>query len=172
MASQSTVNTRMRVYHRYLGFFLAGIMAVYALSGTVLIFRDTNFLKQKKTIETKLDANLPIGEVGKAIRLRDLKATSENGDTVFFAQGAYNKVTGDTKYTVKSLPKMIEKLTQLHKANTKDPLYYLNVFFAASLLFFVISSFWMFMPKTTIFKKGLYFTLAGLILTLILLYVK
>lgn len=33
----------MRVYHRYLGFFLAGIMAVYAISGVVLIFRDTDF---------------------------------------------------------------------------------------------------------------------------------
>ena len=33
----------MRILHRYLGFFLAGIMAVYALSCTVMIFRDTDF---------------------------------------------------------------------------------------------------------------------------------
>ncbi len=66
---------------------------------------------------------------------------------------------------------MLQKLTQLHKASTKQPLFFLNVFFAASLLFFVISSFWMFMPKTSIFKKGLYFTLAGIALTLILLWV-
>ena len=66
---------------------------------------------------------------------------------------------------------MVEKLTHLHKANTKDPLFYLKIFFGASLLFFVFSSFWMFIPKTTIFKKGLYFTLAGILLTLVLLLV-
>ena len=64
---------------------------------------------------------------------------------------------------------MVEKLTHLHKASTKEPLYYLNIFFGVSLLFFVISSFWMFMPKTSIYKKGLYFTLAGIILTVIML---
>lgn len=172
MASKSTMSNTMRIWHRYLGFFLAGIMAVYAISGIVLIFRDTNFLKQKKTIENKLAANLPIEEVGKLVKLRDLKAKSENGDTIFFAQGFYNKVTGEEKHTITSLPKVMEKLTQLHKANTKQPLFYLNVFFGVSLLFFVISSFWMFMPKTTIFKKGVYFTIAGIILTLILLFIK
>ena len=45
--SQSNLNTTMRIYHRYLGFFLAGIMAVYAISGIVLIFRDTDFLKMR-----------------------------------------------------------------------------------------------------------------------------
>jgi uncharacterized iron-regulated membrane protein len=167
----STVNNKMRIYHRYLGFFLAGIMSIYAISGLVLIFRDTNFLKQKKTMTAQLAPNLPIEEVGKSIRLRDLKAKSENGDTVFFAQGTYNKATGDTKYSVTSLPTVIEKLTRLHKANTKSPLFYLNVFFGLSLLFFVVSAFWMFMPKTTIFKKGLLFTLAGIVLTLIMLFV-
>src|SRR5689334_527479 len=125
MASKATMNNRMRIWHRYLGFFLAGIMAVYAISGVVLIFRDTDFLKQKRTIETKLAPNLSIEEVGKLVKLRDLKAKSENGDTIFFAQGFYNKVTGEEKHTVKSLPKVMEKLTQLHKANTKHPLYYL-----------------------------------------------
>jgi hypothetical protein len=33
----------------------------------------------------------------------------------------------------------------------------------------VLSSFWMYLPKTTIFKKGLYFTLAGIVLTILLL---
>jgi hypothetical protein len=41
----------MRIYHRCLGYFLAGIMAMYAISGITLIFRETNFLKQEKQIE-------------------------------------------------------------------------------------------------------------------------
>lgn len=161
----------MRVYHRYLGFFLAGIMAVYAISGIVLIFRDTDFLKQERQEQKTLKPGLSADELGKAIRVKELKIEKVSGDTQFFNQGTYNRSTGEVNYTVKLLPKGIEKLTQLHKANTKQPLFYLNVFFGLSLLFFVVSSFWMFMPRTTIFKKGLYFTLAGIILTIVLLYV-
>ncbi|RYY65103.1 MAG: hypothetical protein EOO13_17595, partial [Chitinophagaceae bacterium] len=82
----------------------------------------------------------------------------------------YNQATGQVSYTLKTMPFLIEKLTKLHKANSKSPLFFLNIFFGVSLLFFVLSSFWMFMPKTTIFKKGLYFTLAGIVLTLIMLF--
>ena len=161
----------MRIYHRYLGYFLAGIMAVYAFSGIVMIFRDTDFLKRDKQVEKKLAANLTEKELGEAIRNRNLKITSEDGDVALFANGTYNKVTGMANYTIKAWPIFIEKLTGLHKASTKQPLFYLNVFFGISLLFFVISSFWMFLPKTTIFRKGLYFAIAGVILTLILLFV-
>lgn len=170
--ARATINNTMRVYHRYLGFFLAGIMAVYAVSGIVLIFRDTNFLKQTKTVEKKLAPGLTAEDLGRSIRIRDLKLQSSNGDTVFFSQGMYNKVTGEVQYKVTSLPLVMEKLTQLHKANSKQPLFYLNVFFGVSLLFFVISSFWMFMPKTSIFKKGMIFTLAGILLTLLMLFIR
>jgi hypothetical protein len=169
MSSKSTVHNSMRIYHRYLGFFLAGIMAVYALSGVILIFRDTSFLKQTKQVQQQLQPGLSADALGKAIRSRDLKIDSVSGDVQIFKNGTYNSVTGAVNYTTKSLPKFIEKLTHLHKAGTKDPLFYLNVFFGVSLFFFVISSFWMFMPKTSIFKKGLYFTIAGIVLTIIML---
>ncbi len=38
MKSNKDIRTAMRLIHRYLGFFLAGIMAVYALSGIIMIF--------------------------------------------------------------------------------------------------------------------------------------
>jgi uncharacterized iron-regulated membrane protein len=170
MSSKATLSNSMRIYHRYLGFFLAGIMAVYAISGIILIFRDTNFLKQEKLVQQQLQPGLTADALGKAIRMRDLKIESVTGDVQNFKQGTYNTATGAVSYTTKSLPKMIEKLTHLHKASTKDPLFYLNVFFGVSLLFFVLSSFWMFMPKTSIFKKGLYFTLAGVVLTIMMLF--
>jgi len=171
MATKSTVSNTMRVYHRYLGFFLAGIMAVYALSGIVLIFRDTDFLKSEKIIEKTLAPNLEAEAVGKEIRIRELKFDKTEGDIASFKQGTYNKSTGQVKYTVKSLPVIIDKLTKLHKANTKSPVYFLNIFFGVSLLFFVISSFYMFLPKTSIFKKGIWFALAGLVLTVLLLFI-
>jgi hypothetical protein len=38
-------------------------------------------------------------------------------------------------------------------------------------MFFVISTFWMFAPGTQIFKKGILFTIGGVVLTLVLLFV-
>ena len=167
----ATLHKTMRIWHRYLGFFLAGIMAVYALSGVVMIFRNTDFLKKEQTISKTLKAGLSAEELGKEIRIRDLKIESQDGDVQQFKGGRYNKATGQVAYQVKSLPLLLDKLTRLHKASTGQPLFYLNVFFGASLLFFVISSFWMFLPKTAIFKKGIYFALAGLLLTVVLLVV-
>ncbi len=169
MSSKVTLHNSMRIWHRYLGFFLAGIMAVYALSGIVLIFRDTSFLKSEKQKHEQLKPGLTAEELGKAIRIRELKFTASNGAVQSFKQGTYDTATGVADYKVTKLPVLMEKLTQLHKANTKQPLFYLNVFFGVSLFFFVLSSFWMFMPKTSIFKKGLYFTLAGIVLTVLML---
>lgn len=160
----------MRIWHRYLGFFLIGIMAVYAVSGMVMIFRNTDFLKVERLEEKKLNPGLSVKELGEAIRIRDLKAETETTGLLTFKQGNYNKVTGEVQYKVKSLPSGLEKLTRLHKANTNSRFYYLNIFFGASLLFFVISSFWMFLPKTSIFKKGMMFTAAGIVLTVLLLF--
>ena len=162
---------KMRLYHRYLGFFLAGIMTVYSMSGIVLIFRDTNVFKLEKVTEKQLAPNLSIEEVGKEIRRRDLKIDKEEGDIISFKEGAYNKTTGAVKFTTNELPFVLEKMTKLHKAETKNPLFFLNIFFGLSLLFFVISSFYMFLPHTSVFKKGLYFTLAGVALTLLLIFI-
>jgi len=161
----------MRIYHRYLGFFLAGIMAIYSVSGIVMIFRDTDFLKKENHKVLNVATGLKSEEVGPAIKLKNLKIKSDTLDVVTFEQGTYNRTTGVAEFTVKEMPYLINKMTKMHKATNKDPLYYLNIFFGVSLMFFVISSFYMFMPGTTIFKKGMYFTLAGIVLTLIMLFV-
>ena len=161
----------MRVYHRYLGFFLAGIMAIYSISGIILIFRNTDFLKREKYKTTIVEPNLNEEALGKAIKVKELKFVKKEGDITFFKQGNYNISTGKASYTVKELPYIIGKMNNFHKANTKHPLFYLNIFFGLSLMFFVISTFWMFAPGARIFKKGILFTIAGVLLTLILLFV-
>jgi hypothetical protein len=171
MALNSSASTNMRVIHRYLGFFLCGIMAVYALSGILMIFRDTDFLKKEKQIVKDVSANLEENKIGEAIGLKQLKIKKTEGDVVYFENGTYTKSSGKAEYIVKELPFVLNKMTKLHKAKSAEPLFYLNVFFGFSLLFFVVSSFWMFAPKSSIFKKGLYFTLAGVVLTLVLLFV-
>jgi hypothetical protein len=171
MSTSNSFSNNMRVIHRYLGFFLAGIMAVYALSGMVLIFRDTDFLKREKQIVQMIKPNASEKEIGEMLKMRQFKVDKTEGDLLYFRDGTYNKSTGKAEFTVKQLPTILEKMTHLHKAKTEDPLYFFNIFFGLSLLFFVVSAFWMFMPKTTMFKKGLYFTLGGIVLTLILLFV-
>jgi uncharacterized iron-regulated membrane protein len=171
MAIKSSTSTNMRIIHRYLGFFLCGIMAVYALSGILMIFRDTDFLKKEKQMVKEVAPNLEENKLGEAIGIKQLKIKKSEGDVIYFENGTYSKSTGKAEYTVKELPYVLGKMTKLHKAKSADPLYILNIFFGIALLFFVVSSFWMFAPKSSIFKKGLYFTLAGVVLTLILIFV-
>ncbi len=171
MSKQREVSNKIRTYHRYLGFFLAGIMAMYSISGIVLIFRDTDFLKKERLYEKVLTPGLDAETVGTAIKIKNLKFDKVEGSTAIFKDGNYNLETGEVAYTRKALPLVLDKMTGLHKAKSADPLYVLNIFFGLSLLFFVISSFWMFLPGTTIFKKGIYFSLAGMALVFILLFV-
>jgi len=171
MSNDSTIQNKMRIYHRYLGYFLAGIMAVYSISGITLIFRDTDFLKSEKKVERTLQPNLSKEELGKELRMRDLRIDKEEGDILSFRNGTYNKSTGVANYTTKKLPYFIDRMQKLHKAETKDPLFFLNIFFGVSLFFFVVSAFYMFLPGTSTFKKGLYFALAGLALALLLIFI-
>ncbi|PRP66452.1 PepSY domain-containing protein [Nonlabens agnitus] len=164
-------SNKVRMYHRYLGFFLAGIMAVYAISGVALIFRNTDYLKQQVTVEETLDSNLSPEQVGKELKIKDFEASKVTDKEIAFKTGVYNVQTGFVSYTKLQNPYLLDKLQNFHKAKTGQPLYYLNILFGVSLLFFVVSAFWMFLPSTPIFKKGMWFAAAGLVLTLVLLFV-
>ena len=167
-----TTGLRMRIIHRYLGFFLAGIMAMYAISGIIMIYRNTDFLKSEKITEQQLKPNLSTSELSGALRIKGgIKPEKTEGNIVYFKQGDYNTKTGMATLKKMELPFILDKMEHLHKATTNSPVYFLNIFFGLSLLFFVISSFWMFMPQTSVFKKGMYFTLGGIVLTIILLFV-
>jgi hypothetical protein len=54
-------------------------MTVYALSGVVLIFRDSDFLKTGKQVVKTMDASTE--EIGKNIRILRFKANREAGNT-------------------------------------------------------------------------------------------
>lgn len=171
MASSNKPRITARILHRYLGFFLVGIMSVYALSGMVLIFRDTDTFKLEKSISTVVEPGLTGEPLGRALHIRRLQVTRTEGDMLYFESGSYNTMTGEANYVEKKLPVLLDKMTHMHKATTDHSLFILNIFFGASLLFFSLSSFWMFRPKSSMFKKGLYFTLGGIILTLIMVWV-
>ena len=160
-----------RIIHRYLGFYLAGIMAVYSISGIALIFRKTDAFKKEVKITKTIRPNLSVKDLEFVLKIKNLYVNSTEGNLVYFDKGRYNKLTGEVIYSKKELPYFLKKMQTLHKATTKSPVYWLNIFFGISLLFFVISSFWMFLPSTSVFKKGIYFSLAGILMTIIILFI-
>lgn len=159
----------MRITHRYLGYFLAGIMAVYALSGVLLVYRDTDFLKKEKKYDKTVAVNLSEKELGKELKIKGLEIEKTEGNIVHFKQGTYDTASGKAQYSKMELPFLLDKMVKLHKSQSKETLSPLNTFFGISLFFFVISSFWMFNPKTKAFKRGIKFAVAGLIISIILL---
>jgi len=161
----------MRITHRYLGYFLAGIMAIYALSGVLLVYRDTDFLKKEKQYDKTVAAHLSEKELGKELKIKGLEVEKTEGNILYFKQGTYDTASGKAKYSKKELPFLLDKMVKLHKSQSKETLSPLNTFFGISLFFFVISSFWMFNPKSKAFKRGIKFTIAGLIISVLLLYI-
>ena len=160
MASPQFHNN-IRKYHQILGFFLAGIMSIYALSGILLIFRPTDFLKFPTTEVRQLEAGLSANKVSGELRLRGFAVKSETDEVLIFNSGEYNKTTGETVLNKMDYPKPLAKMVDLHKATNKSPLFFLNIFFGVSLLFFVISAFLMFRPKLPNFKTGIKISLGG-----------
>ncbi|MBQ4831502.1 hypothetical protein J8L84_19660 [Alteromonas sp. MMG017] len=150
----------VRKYHRWLGFFLAGIMAIYAVSGVLLIFRPTDFLKFDQTEVRQLSQDLNGKQVASKIKVKGLKVVEENDNQVVLNMGTYDKVDGVATITRKDYPLVLAKMVKLHKATNNSPLFWLNISFGVALLFFVISAFLMFMPKLPMYKNGL--KIAGL----------
>lgn len=161
----------MRITHRYLGYFMAGIMVIYALSGILLIYRDTDFLKREKIYDKVIAKNLSEKELEKELKIKNFEITKTENNIVHFKEGTYNSLTGKTNYTKKELPFVLDKMAKLHKAKSADSLSPLNAFFGICLFFFVLSSFWMFNPKSKPFKRGIKFAIAGLIISIILLMI-
>ena len=69
-----------RIIHRYLGFYLAGIMAVYAISGIAIIFRNDDTFKIISEVETTLPINLDEVALGEALKIKRLAVEKVEGD--------------------------------------------------------------------------------------------
>ena len=144
-------------------------MLMYALSGMLLVFRDTDFLKVSHHIQTQVAPHLDEKQLAKSLKLKTVEITSQQGDIQTFKEGQYNVATGQANYTVKKLPILLEKMNTFHKAPSKGSMGGLNVLFGGCLLFFVLSSFFLFAPSSKIFKRGLGFIGLGVILSGVLL---
>lgn len=172
----------MRLVHRYLGFFMVGLITVYSVSGLLLIFRDTTFLKKSRAVEVVLVPHLNSEELlsevakNKKLNLRKFKVSKEKEGILYFPKNRYNsagqyvQATGELTYISLEYPYFLNQLVSLHKASVKDAYSPLNILFGSTLLFFCLSAFWMFKPKSRIFRRGMAYFCVGLGLALLLVF--
>ena len=77
-------------------------MAVYAISGIAMIFRNDDIFKIITEVETTLPINLDESALAKALKIKLLSVEKVEGDQLIFKEGSYNQSTGETSYIKKS----------------------------------------------------------------------
>lgn len=166
----------MRTLHRDIGFLVLGLTIVYALSGVVLIYRETDFLKSAVAVETTLSPQMSPDDLARKLHARRFEVTKIDGDTISFKDGAslqngvYERNTGTTRYVEKKLPPFLQRLIQLHKISTSKSAHWIAVFYGLSLLFLAVSSLGMYKPKSRQFKRGIILSALGVALTFVILF--
>lgn len=159
----------MRFLHRDIGFFAIGLTVIYCISGIMLTYRQTDFLKSEKRIETRVDVGLSSGELSRALRLKNLRVVSEDEQSINFSNGTYSKETGLASYSSKELPPVLSAFNTLHKANSSSAKHWFTLFYACCLGFLALSSFWMYRPENGNFKRGLVLASGGFAFALLVL---
>ena len=173
--SETTNSTRknlrwyMRYLHNKIGFFIAGLVIIYALSGLIQTYRDTDLLKHAVAHEQKLAPQLTEEQLGPLLRMRDLKISKTENNIAYFKDGTYNLATGVANFTTKEWYAWITPFTELHKSSSKNLAHYFTTLFGIAMLFMSVSAFWMFKPGTKLFSSGVYLTVAGIVAAIILL---
>ncbi|WP_336624376.1 PepSY-associated TM helix domain-containing protein [Draconibacterium sp. IB214405] len=166
---KKTVPQIMRSLHRDIGFLMIGMTLIYAVSGIILVYRDTDFLKSEKTITRQLEPNLEPEQLGMQLHQRFFKVEKTEGEIVYFGNGTYNKTTGEAVYSSVSLPSFLNKINGLHKASSQSKTHWFTTIFGVLMLFLAVSSFWMFKAKTKNFKRGMVISVLGLLIAVVML---
>ena len=160
----------MRLLHRDIGFLMIGLTLAFSLSGILLVYRATDFMKSETQVTRTLDPALSIEDVGRALHLRKLSVGDDDGQRIAFSSGemardgSYDRTTGEVSYTAQQLPTFLEKLNALHKTSSGSALHWFSALYGVLLTFLAVSSLWMFKPSTRQFRRGLLLTAGGLVL--------
>jgi hypothetical protein len=168
-ASSSKMRKTMRDLHNNIGFFIVGLVVIYALSGIVQTYRDTSFLKHEVKNEKTIEPNLDADKLGKAIKQKELKVEKTENGIMYFKDGNYNPQTGEVKYVTMEWYSWVKQVTELHKQNSKGIIHYFTITFAVALFFMCVSAFWMFKPGTKAFSSGVILTVLGVIASIVLI---
>lgn len=161
----------IRILHRDIGFFVIGLTVIYCISGILLIYRDTGFLKNELQIEKTLEAGLSENRLLQTLKLKEAKITGIDENEIRFSGGTYNRYSGEVSYVTKGYSQPFRVFNQLHKAPSQDSRHWFMVLYAVSLLFLALSSFWMYRPGTNFFKRSILIAFAGSIASIFLIIV-
>ncbi len=166
---KKSINYIMRALHRDIAFITIGFTIVYALSGMLLVYRNTDFLKSEKNFEKTIEKNLKPDRLGQELGIRGLKVEKEENGVMFFKQGVYNATTGETKFSKKVYPLAVEKLVDLHKMNGKNKLHWVSTAYGAMLFFLAFSAFFMYNKGSSLRRRS--FAMVGLSVGILLLVI-
>lgn len=169
--SNSSIYRLMRVLHRDIGFFVIGLTVIYCISGFMLTYRDTDFLKSETEVSKTIESGLAASQVVRALHLKGVRVLGEDEQEVRFTGGTYNKQTGAAEYVSMELPSVLQSFNNLHFVSSKDSRHWFTALYAALLLFLAVSSFWMYKPGSKYFKRGLFISIAGFVVSAGLLMV-
>jgi len=162
----------MRSLHRDIGYFVVGLTMIYVISGVVLVFRDTSFLKQKTEVTKEFKPGLNGEALGREMRKRGFKVEKAEGSILYFEGGNYNSETGTATYTEEKLPAIFEKLNKLHKSSAKSSTAWLNITYGVLLGYLAISAFFMFKPKTKLFRRGAIISALGFVFAVVMVAIQ
>lgn len=171
MENKKTLAQMMRILHRNVGYYLIGFVLIYSLSGILLIYRDTNFLKKEISIEKTLPTDTDPQKLGELLKIRNFNISKEENNLVFFETGSFDRTTGKAVYTVKEPMPFFQKFYSFHKQSSKNPLHWISLIFGVLMVFMAISSLWMFKRGSSALKRGIYLTLAGLLTAFFLVFI-
>lgn len=162
----------MRILHRDIGFFMIGMIIIFSLSGIMLIYRETDFLKEETQIEKTLQPSLNAEQLRGQLQMKDFKIVKTEGDVVYFQNGTYNSTTGYTRYSVKKVMLPFNKMIDLHKTSNKKIVHWAILCFGILLFFMALSSCWMLKRESHWYKRGLVLAVLGIILALLLVFLQ
>ncbi|MCG8582844.1 MAG: hypothetical protein MI866_23195 [Bacteroidales bacterium] len=169
--SKYSVTKIMRSLHRDIGFLMIGLTLVYAVSGIILLYRDTEIFTIDKEYVEIIKPDTPADQLGSALELRRLRVLEERNDTIFFNYGYYCQTSGKAVYTINTYPDFVWTINSFHKLKSRFTSHWFATVYGIMLLFLAISSLWMYKPSTKKFRRGLVLTAVGLILAAIAIYI-
>lgn len=160
-----------REIHRILGYLTLGMTIAYALSGIILIHRSGDFMKRTTPVEQTIAPNLDCDQLAAELKMRSLKVLNETDQTIFFADGQYDKATGKASYLKKEVVAPFNRFITLHKlADKQNPaIAYFTTFFGAVLFLLALTSLFMFKPSAHHFRSNMAYTALGIALLILLL---
>lgn len=176
-----TIRRLLRILHRDLGYFIVGMIVVYALSGIYLNHRhdfnpDYKIFVEDFKVEVKNESSYSANDIKTILQTLDfdlrykkhyinnegfVKVFIENGEVVI------NPETGEGRLQYLQKRPLIFSFNKLHKASIGALWKWVSDFMAVVLLFVGISGLFLMKGKRGFNRWGIWFTIGGIIVPLV-----